>query len=148
MVLGGMMVGKTDIPYLIAPFSSARAFLHVARLVVRQAMDRLRHARGTRLVMGNALAARLLTSLRRRNVPIRFETALADLVLDGGRVVGARFATAEGPRAIPRRQRRDPSLTGGIAWNAALREKLFPAPTREYDLARLRPIPAMALLPA
>jgi succinate dehydrogenase/fumarate reductase flavoprotein subunit len=134
LVLGGMMVGKTDIPYLVAPFRSAKAFLHVARLLARQAMDRLRHARGTRLIMGNALAARLLYSLRRRNVPIRFEAQLTDLMLEGGRVIGAGVATAQGCRAI-RATKGVILATGGIAWNKELRAKLFPEPALQFSLA-------------
>src|SRR5205807_4030229 len=60
MVLGGMMVGKDDIPILLKPFASIAAFTAAAKLVLRHAMDRLRYPRGTRLVMGNALVARLL----------------------------------------------------------------------------------------
>jgi succinate dehydrogenase/fumarate reductase flavoprotein subunit len=134
LVLGGMMVGKADIPYLVRPFRSAKAILHVARMLARQAMDRLRHARGTRLIMGNALAARLLYSLRRRNVPIRFEARLTDLILEAGRVIGARIATAQGDRAI-RAIKGVILATGGIAWNTSLRTKLFPEPARQISLA-------------
>jgi 3-oxosteroid 1-dehydrogenase len=134
LVLGGMMVGKADIPHLIAPFRSVQAFLHVAQLLARQATDRLRHARGTRLLMGNALAARLLYSLRRRSVPIRFETQLTDLILEAGRVIGATVATAQGGRAV-RATRGVILATGGIAWNDALRTKLFPEAARPLSLA-------------
>src|ERR1700750_450104 len=57
MVLGGMMVGKADIPALLAPFRSWTNFRHAAGLLTRQALDRIRHKRGTRLIMGNALVA-------------------------------------------------------------------------------------------
>ena len=46
--------------------------------------DRLRYKRGTNLVMGNALVARLLYSLRKQKVPIQFNTALSELVAEGG----------------------------------------------------------------
>jgi FAD binding domain len=64
MVLGGMMVGKNDIPSLLHPFGSWENFTHAARLLARQARDRINYRRGTRLIMGNALAARLLYSLK------------------------------------------------------------------------------------
>src|SRR3954463_7633728 len=76
MVLGGMMVGKLDIPYLLKPFSSVGNFMAGSKLLLRHATDRLRFKRGTRLVMGNALVARLFYSLRERNVPIAFNTKL------------------------------------------------------------------------
>ena len=40
MVLGGMMVGKTDIPSLLHPFRSGRIFVNATRLLARQALDR------------------------------------------------------------------------------------------------------------
>jgi len=58
MVLGGMMVGKLDIPYLLKPFGSVANFMAASKLLLRHAADRLRHKRGTRLVMGNALVGR------------------------------------------------------------------------------------------
>src|SRR5438270_12743461 len=54
MVLGGMMIGKDDIPVLPKPFTSVSSFIAAARLLLRHAADRLRYRRGTRLVMGNA----------------------------------------------------------------------------------------------
>src|SRR4051794_38714129 len=55
MVLGGMMVGKTDIPSLLHPFRSWENFANATWLLARQALDRINHKRGTRLIMGNAL---------------------------------------------------------------------------------------------
>ena len=52
MVLGGMMVGKLDIPYLLKPFGSVANFVAASKLLLRHATDRLRFKRGTRLVMG------------------------------------------------------------------------------------------------
>ena len=65
MALGGMMVGRDDIEPLARPFASAAAFQAAASLLWRHATDRLRYRRGTRLLMGNALVARLFYSLRR-----------------------------------------------------------------------------------
>ncbi|MBT9549696.1 MAG: FAD-dependent oxidoreductase [Hydrogenophaga sp.] len=62
-VLGGMMVDRTDINHLLALTKSFASFRHALRIIARHGMDRLRHPRGTRLVMGNALVARLLYSL-------------------------------------------------------------------------------------
>lgn len=69
MLLGGMMVGKADIQALVGRYGSWKDFLHSARLVARYAADRLRHPRGTRLVMGNALVARLFQSLLAAQAP-------------------------------------------------------------------------------
>ena len=89
MVLGGMMVGKLDIPYLLKPFGSVANFKAATKLLLRHATDRLRYKRGTRLVMGNALVGRLFYSLRQRAVPIEYDARLAELVKSNGRVEGA-----------------------------------------------------------
>jgi succinate dehydrogenase/fumarate reductase flavoprotein subunit len=66
-VLGGMMVDRTDINHLLAMTKSPDSFKHSVRIVLRHALDRLRYPRGTRLVMGNALVARLLYSLTKQS---------------------------------------------------------------------------------
>ena len=87
--LGGMMIGRDDIEPLSRPFGSMAAFRKAMSLVWRQFTDRLRFPRGTRLLMGNALAARLFYSLRQRNVPVWLNAALEQLARDGDRVTGA-----------------------------------------------------------
>ena len=86
LALGGMMVGKDDIAPLTAPLSSWRSFRHSAALLARYAMDRLGYPRGTRLVMGNALVARLYSTLRRSAVDVRFLTHATRLLAEQGRV--------------------------------------------------------------
>ncbi len=134
LVLGGMMVGKSDIPALLQPFGSLNSFKHAVGLLARQAVDRLRYPRGTRLIMGNALVARLLHSLRRHGVPVRFETRLAELILEEGRVTGAIVADPQRRRAI--RARNGVVLAaGGVSWNSELRTRLFPRAARQLSLA-------------
>src|ERR671930_358264 len=58
MLLGGMMVDRTDIGHLLNARRSFASLRHDVGLVARYAGDRLRFARGTRLVMGNALVSR------------------------------------------------------------------------------------------
>src|SRR6202012_4847236 len=106
---------------------------HVVGLLARYARDRLSFKRGTRLIMGNALVARLLFDLRRLAVEIRYETALKEIVKFGDRIVGARLTGPAGEIAI--RARKGVVLaTGGIGWSAELRERLFPENTRRYSL--------------
>src|SRR5262245_45479161 len=88
-VLGGMTIGRDDIEPLARPFASMANFQHMASLVLRHAADRLRYRRGTRLLMGNALAARLFYSLRRRSVPVWLDTSIHELLMEKGRVTGA-----------------------------------------------------------
>jgi len=125
MVLGGMMVGKDDIPFLLKPFASLKAFASAARLVLRHATDRIRYRRGTRLVMGNALVGRLFYSLRARNVPIAFDARLAELVQTDGRVQGAVVDIGSARQTI--RARRGVILaTGGFAPSEKLRAEFMP----------------------
>ena len=134
MVLGGMMVGKTDIPSLLHPFRSWRI------LPMRRACWRGRRwigstiTRGTRLIMGNALVARLLDSLKQNAVEIRYQTQLSELIEDGGKIAGAVFTTNDGDIAI--RARKGVVLaTGGIGWSSELRDRLFPEGTQRYSMA-------------
>jgi succinate dehydrogenase/fumarate reductase flavoprotein subunit len=134
MVLGGMMVGKSDIEPLLHPLRSWNNLTHASRVLWRHALDRLRFRRGTRLVMGNALAGRLFYDLRRTGVDVRFETALQTLIVDGDRVTGALFKTGE--RTCLIRARKGIVLaTGGIGWSAELRERLLPPAARRYSMA-------------
>jgi succinate dehydrogenase/fumarate reductase flavoprotein subunit len=133
MILGGMMVGKNDIPALLKPFGSWSHFKHAAGLLMRQTRDRLTFKRGTRLIMGNALVARLLYDLRRLAVDIRYRTALEELVKVGDEIVGAILTTPTGALAL--RARKGIVLaTGGIGWSQVLRERFLPDNTRRYSL--------------
>ena len=97
MVFGGMMVGKADIPPLIGRFKSVANFIYSAKLFARYLADRLKYPRGTRVMMGNALIGRLFYSLKKRKVPILFDTTITDFLGDRHGVSGARivFVTAE-----------------------------------------------------
>jgi succinate dehydrogenase/fumarate reductase flavoprotein subunit len=92
MALGGMMIGRDDIEPLARPFESVANFRRALSLLWRHAADRLRHRRGTRLLMGNALAARLFYSLRQRNVPIWLNASVRELITTNGRVTGVVLA--------------------------------------------------------
>ncbi|ASL27952.1 FAD-dependent oxidoreductase [Azotobacter chroococcum] len=78
-VLGGMMIDRDDVNHLLRLTRSFASFRHGVRLLARHALDRLRHPRGTRLVMGNALIASLLHSLDARDVPVLTECRLERL---------------------------------------------------------------------
>jgi succinate dehydrogenase/fumarate reductase flavoprotein subunit len=132
-ILGGMMVGKNDIPALLKPFGSWDNFKHTAGLLARQARDRLTFKRGTRLTMGNALVARLLYDLRRLAADIRYNTTLKELVKIGDEIVGAVLTTPTG--ALVLRAKKGVVLaTGGVGWSEVLRERFLPDNTRRYSL--------------
>ena len=134
IILGGMMVGKDDIPRLIGRFASAANLLYTVRLFLRLLLDRLSYSRGTRLVMGNALVARLFYSLKQQSVPILFNARIADLVRDDGAVLGATIV--HDGRSMRVRARRGVVLaTGGYAHNPTFRAAFMPEPTPKHSLA-------------
>ncbi|AMN43024.1 FAD-dependent oxidoreductase [Rhodoplanes sp. Z2-YC6860] len=104
MALGGMMIGRDDIEPLSRPFGSLASFRKALSLVWRQACDRLKYPRGTRLLMGNALAGRLLASLKAQHVSICVDTALQGLVIEDGRVTGADIYADGRPQRLTARR--------------------------------------------
>lgn len=126
LLLGGMMVSKADVAALVRRWSSPRALLHSAGLVARHALDRLRYPRGTRLVMGNALVARLFASVRAAPIELRFGWRLQALVFDPQRCVGARFETDTGLRSVTV-ARAVVLACGGVGHHAGMRRELLAA---------------------
>lgn len=134
LVLGGMMVAKTDIPRLLGRFASVGNFFHSGKLFFRYLMDRLSYSRGTRLTMGNALVARMYYSLKKLGVPVLFETQLEKLVYDGGAVQGALLGSKLGTQRILAR-RGVVLATGGFAHSEDYRSRFMPDAKPIYSLA-------------
>jgi succinate dehydrogenase/fumarate reductase flavoprotein subunit len=131
-LLGGMMVDRTDVGHLLGATQSIASLRHAARLLLRYGTDRLRHPRGTRLVMGNALAGRLFHSLLRRGVPVQTKTAAIELCLDDGRMRGATLKAPD--RRLQVRSRLGVVLaTGGFSRHPELRRQLLPKPLCEHS---------------
>lgn len=134
LVLGGMMAGKDDIPRLIGRFRSVSNFLYAGGLFLRYLKDRLRYSRGTRVVMGNALVARLFYSLKQNAVPVLFDARLVTLIREDERVVGADVGHAG--QVLRIRARKGVVIaTGGYGHNPGLRKRFMPAPTPPYTVA-------------
>lgn len=134
MGLGGMMAGRGEINALLNPFRSVENFRTGAAIVLRYLGDRLRYRRGTRLLMGNALVARLFYSLRQQKVPVLFNAGVTDLIIEDGRVTGVHLTTPDGEQTVLAR-RGVVLATGGVSWNPAIRAQLFPAGTQDLSLA-------------
>lgn len=124
LVLGGMMVARREVDLLLRPFASWRAFTFAAKTVTRYFADRLSFHRGTRLLLGNALAAGLFASLRKNRVPILWNAALTELVVSEDQVVGARLRVAGEDRYIKAKMG-VVLATGGFAGSTHWREKLM-----------------------
>ena len=134
-VLGGMMVDMTDVGHLLAVTRSFASLRYGLRLVARHAVDRARsYGRGTRLVLGNALAGQLFLALVEAGVPYWLRTPVTGLLRDGGRVSGVQVV--RGGRTLAVRARRGVVLaTGGFPWDEAMRARHLPAPTGPYSMA-------------
>ena len=133
MLLGGMMVTRAEAARLLRAGRSFDGTLLGARLMSRYLADRLRYPRGTRLVLGNALVARLFKELLDRQVPVWCEALTERLIVDAG-VRGALVHRAGKPIKV--RARRGVVLAGGgFPASAALRAKHFPQPVARHTAA-------------
>jgi succinate dehydrogenase/fumarate reductase flavoprotein subunit len=131
MLLGGMMVDRTDIGHLLNAGRSFASLRHGVGLVARYGTDRLRFARGARLVMGNALVGRLYYSLLQRRVPILLSTQTLSLTQSEGRITGAQLQS--GGTRIAVRSRGVVLATGGFSHNAEMRQRLLPPPVSPHS---------------
>ncbi|MCC6535520.1 MAG: FAD-dependent oxidoreductase [Burkholderiales bacterium] len=123
MLFGGMMVDRADIPHLRRATRSLRSAARVARIVTRYAWDRLSFERGAHLVLGNALAARLLKSALDAGVALHRSQPKVTLLRAGARVEGVALGEA---RAI--RARKAVILAaGGFSHDPELRARYFPS---------------------
>lgn len=126
-VLGGMMVDRTDINHLLGMTKSLASFRHSARIILRHLKDRLGHSRGTRLVMGNALAARLLYSLSRHDkVTLALNTTVEQIGHKTGQVVDSVTLLQHGQRRTVQVRGGVVLASGGFNRNPELRAKLLP----------------------
>jgi succinate dehydrogenase/fumarate reductase flavoprotein subunit len=121
LLFGGMMVSRQDLPVLRRVGRSPKALWHATKLMARFLAQRLHAHRGTTLVLGNALAARLFKSVRDLGVEIRLRTPVTGLLVRGGRVAGVRAGETQiGARKAVI------LATGGISHHAELRRDYVP----------------------
>ena len=134
-LFAGMMVARADIVHFRKAFGSIRSMARVLRLVARYGAQRLRSHRGTSLVLGNALAARLLKSLLDLGVAVRVNTAAMRLVEKAGRIVGVEARAASGEVATIVARKGVVLATGGFSHSTRLRRQLLPAEAGEASAA-------------
>ncbi|MEQ6898009.1 FAD-dependent oxidoreductase [Microbacterium sp. KR10-403] len=132
---GTLMVRRAEVNTLLELFrGSPRAAWLALRLGVRWFVDRLSHPRGTRLAMGNALVAHLFHTLKQHGGHVSFSSTAKELILDGGRVVGA--VVGSHGREVRIAARRGVVLAGGgFSASAAWRKEHLPHPTPQFTRA-------------
>jgi len=134
VLFGGMMVTRAEVAQLLKlPFDLGAVMLG-ARLTLRYAMDRLRFKRGTRLVLGNALVARLYRNLIDRGGVVWLNSAPARLLVEEGRVQGL-LLSREGREVRVGVGKGVVLAGGGFPAGAKLREQYLPSPTAQYTSA-------------
>ena len=134
MLFDGMMVTRAEAARLLRFATSWDSFLLAAGLTLRYLVDRLQYRRGTRLVLGNALAARLFKHLLDRRVPIWYEARTTTLVTEGGRVCGL-VVERNGATVRVRAKRGVVLAGGGFPANPAMRARYLPQPVAEHTAA-------------
>jgi succinate dehydrogenase/fumarate reductase flavoprotein subunit len=125
MLFGGMMVDRADIPHFRKARRSPVSAWRVAKVLARYAHDRMSFPRGAHLVLGNALAARLLKSVVTLGVDLRTQVGVSALLAEEGRVAGVRLADGQ----VARARRGVVLASGGFSNDADLRARYLPAAT-------------------
>jgi succinate dehydrogenase/fumarate reductase flavoprotein subunit len=135
MLFGGMMVTRGEAAQLLKFYKSIPAAFLAIKLVSKYLRDRLSFKRGARVVIGNALVARLYYSLRKRDVQIRLNQRTAYLIKDeSDRVVGVELNDGSGSRRL--RATKGVILAGGgFPADSEWRERYFQKPVPEYTPA-------------
>ena len=131
-ILAGMMVDRDDIPHLMKIGRSLKSTIYSARLIGRYYLGKIRHGRGTRLLMGNALIGRMLRSARDLGVTILTRTET--------------IAFASGPTGVTGVTLRQGSVerkitvvggvilaSGGFARHPRMRSEKLPHPAPEFS---------------
>ncbi|MGF6780999.1 FAD-dependent oxidoreductase [Paraburkholderia sp. GAS334] len=130
---GGMMLDLVDLLHFLSFTRSLRSFRHVMKRFLRYGVDRLSYHRGTRLVGGNALIARLYKTILDRQIDIWLQSSATRLIIDDGTVVGAEVV--RDGRTIRIRARRGVVIaTGGYPGSREMRKEHSRKPTVELGL--------------
>lgn len=133
MLFGSMQIEGSDIHPMRHALKTWAGFRHTARVLRRFAFDRLRHGRGTRIVNGNALAARLFHSAIQAGATLWKNAPALELSVENGAVVGA-VAQREGERLEVRARRGVLLASGGYGASAQMRAKYIPMAQHHHSL--------------
>lgn len=94
LLFGGMMVNRVDIQHFLDVRRSFASFRHCCRQLLRYGRDRMKYPRGTRLVMGNALVARMAKLCFDKGMQLRLGATVTSLIREDGRAAGVKAVIA------------------------------------------------------
>ncbi len=134
MLFGGMMVTRGEAARLLRIGRSWDSFVLGVTLIARYIFDRMHYKRGTRLVLGNALIARLFKNLLDRRVAMWFNGKTIRLLSEDGRACGL-VVERDGLEVRVSARRGIVLAGGGFPASPALRERYFPKPVAQFTSA-------------
>ncbi len=134
MLPGGAMVTRGEAQRLLRGPASWDAIQLGGALLGRLCSDRLRYPRGTRLVLGNALAARLYQGILDCSVDVLTEARVSQLITTDGAVRGV-IVSHQGAKRTLQARRGVVLAGGGFPADPAWRERHLPSPTPRYTAA-------------
>ena len=130
-----MMVNMTDAKHLLAVTRSFKSWKEGVKLVLRYWFDRLSgYHRGTRLVLGNALAARLFKSALDKGVVYRLNSPITRLNMQDGVVTGVTVMSSGKEVELVARCA-VVLATGGQPWSESFRRNSYPQPTGPWSMS-------------
>ena len=130
---GGFMIDLPDLPHLQGP-KTPKALAYIGRLVARFAWDKMRRRRrGSRLTMGNALAARLLRSAHDAGVTLWRDTPVLGLIGGSDGITGVRVEHGGKPLTLTARKG-VVLASGGFSANEQLRRAYMPYPDQHVSI--------------
>lgn len=133
VVFKSMQADVTDIYHLQRMLESSKSFMRSARLLGRYATDRLLGRRGTRLIRGNALAARLYKSALDLGVVVLKGAHVTDLCRDANRISGVIYSRQfcrirlEATHGVI-------LASGGVSASESFRRMLMPFPSKHLSM--------------
>jgi succinate dehydrogenase/fumarate reductase flavoprotein subunit len=122
--LGMGLNSGPDLKHFLNATRSVRSASFVAGRIASHGISVVRHGRGTRLVNGNALAARLFRTILDLNIPYRLSTRAIELVRNGEVVTGL-IVESEGKRETIIAKRGIVLAAGGFPQDHQRRAQLF-----------------------
>lgn len=130
----GFMIDLPDLPHLDHMKSSPKSLLYMLKIVGRYVLDKMMgRKRGSRITMGNALAARLLRSAHDAGVTLWRNTSVTGLVAGPGGVTGL-TVERDGKTETLNARKGVVLATGGFSANEQLRRAYMPYPDQHISI--------------